>query len=65
MAVILRVYKILDLLQRGIGLATKSTDALVDTKKQPETNQEHQEHVPSGLWRALDRKSAIVTVLLK
>jgi hypothetical protein len=65
MAVILRACGILEPLQRRIGLASKSTDTLANIKKQPDTNQEHQRRVPSGLWRALDRKSAIVTVLLK
>jgi hypothetical protein len=44
---------------------SKSTDAIEHIKKQLETNQQHQTHLAIALLRALDRKSAIVTVLLK
>jgi hypothetical protein len=46
-------------------LEIKSTDAIEHTKKQPEMNQQHQARVATALLRTLDRKSAIVTVLLK
>ena len=44
---------------------SKSTDTFEYIKKQLETNQQHQTHIAIALLRALDRKSAIVTVLLK
>ena len=44
---------------------SKSTDAIEYIKKQLETNQQHQTHIAIALMRALDRKSAIVTVLSK
>jgi hypothetical protein len=44
---------------------SKSTDAIEYIKKQPETNQQHQAHIAIAFFRALDRDSAIVTVLLK
>ncbi|WP_157785724.1 hypothetical protein [Bradyrhizobium liaoningense] len=47
------------------SLETKSTDAIEYTKQQPEMNQQHQARVATALLRTLDRKSAIVTVLLK
>jgi hypothetical protein len=47
------------------SLNIKSTGEAGNTKKQPETNQQHQAHVATALFRTLDRNSAIVTVLLK
>jgi hypothetical protein len=47
------------------SLFSEATDAFEYIKKQPETNQQHQAHVANALLRTLDRKSAIVTVLLK
>jgi hypothetical protein len=44
---------------------SKSTDAIEYIKKQLETNKQQQEHIAIASLRALDRKSAIVTVLLK
>jgi hypothetical protein len=47
------------------GLETKSIDDGGHIKKQLETNQQHQACVATALFRALDRESAIVTLLVK
>ena len=47
------------------SLDAKSTGAVRYIKKQLATNQQHQTRIAIALFRALDRKSAIVTVLLK
>jgi hypothetical protein len=65
MAVFTRGCGTLETLRRKISSVIKSTDAIEHTKKQPETNQQHQTRIATALLRALDRKSAIVTVLLK
>jgi hypothetical protein len=65
MAVIVRGYGTLQPPRGKTSLDSKSTGAIGYIKKQPETHQQHQARVATALLRTLDRKSAIVTVLLK
>jgi hypothetical protein len=65
MAVIVRGCGTLEPSRCKTSFEIKSTDAIEYTKKQPETDQQHQTRIATALLRTLDRKSAIVTVLLK
>jgi hypothetical protein len=47
------------------SFATKSTDTIKRNKKQFETNHPYQARTSTDLHRALDRESAIVTVIVK